>query len=146
MSQNVYPFLAWETLKSSKKLIQVQIIAPYTYPNWFLSISDPGSNNSTKRGRGEKFVCPSIFCSHKYLKIVKSYIFEQGKKCLYSQTLRIIVLFTQIFVIKLSKICFWDPGYRTQGQGSGSAGPQHCIPMNYKQAIGNNLDSQWVPL
>ncbi len=33
MSQNVYPFLAWETLKSSIKLIQVQIIATDTYPN-----------------------------------------------------------------------------------------------------------------
>ncbi len=50
------------------------------YPgSWFLSIPDPGSNNSTKRGGGKNF-CPTIYCSHKYHKIVNNIIFEQVKK------------------------------------------------------------------
>jgi hypothetical protein len=47
-------------------------------------ISDPGSKNSTKRGR--------------------------GKKLFLAKTLRIIVLFTHKFVIKLSKIWVCDSG------------------------------------
>jgi hypothetical protein len=49
------------------------------YPGfWFLSIPDPGSNNSIKRG-GDNFFGPTIFCSHKYHKIVNNFIFEQVK-------------------------------------------------------------------
>jgi hypothetical protein len=55
-------------------------------------IPDPGSNNSTKRGAG------------------KFFLGEQVKKIFLTKTLGIIVLFTQKFVIKLSKIWFWDPG------------------------------------
>jgi hypothetical protein len=56
----------------------------------------PGSNNSNKRGGGIFFVLP---------------FFDQVKKILLAKTLRIIVLFTQRFVIKLQKIGFWDPGH-----------------------------------
>jgi hypothetical protein len=50
-------------------------------------ISDPGSNNSTKRGGGKSF-CPTIFCSHKYHKIVNNFIFEQVKNIFFAKTLR----------------------------------------------------------
>jgi hypothetical protein len=69
------------------------------YPgSCFLSIPDPGSNNSTKRDRGKCFL-------------------SYHKKFFFAKTLRMIVLFTQKFVIKLSKIWVRDPGY---GHYSGS--------------------------
>ncbi len=70
------------------------------------NVADPGSNNSTKRGRRGKIFCPTIFCSHKYHKIVNNFIFEQVKKIFLAKTFRIIVLFAQKFVIKLSKFGF----------------------------------------
>ncbi len=54
----------------------------------------PGSNNSTKRGGGKNFLCPTIFCCHKYHKILNNFIFEQVKKFL-AKKIRIKVLFTQ---------------------------------------------------
>jgi hypothetical protein len=67
------------------------------------SLPDPGSNKSTKRGGG-KFFFPSIFRSHRYHKILDNFVFEQVKKIFLAKTLKIIVLFTQKFVIKISKI------------------------------------------
>jgi hypothetical protein len=72
-------------------------------------ISDPGSNNSTKRG-GDNFFCPTIFVAKNAIKLQINFIFEQVKKIFLAKTLRIILLFTQKFVIKLSKIWVWDPG------------------------------------
>jgi hypothetical protein len=77
-------------------------------------IPDLGSRSkSTKRG-GEQNFCPTIFCSQKYYKIVNNFSSEQIKEKFFAKTLRIIVLiivlFTQKFVIKLSKIWAWDPG------------------------------------
>jgi hypothetical protein len=42
----------------------------------FLSIPDPGSNNSNKRGGG-KILLSYRFFSHKYHKIINNFIFEQ---------------------------------------------------------------------
>jgi hypothetical protein len=44
----------------------------------------PGSRIQQKYGtnRGGNFFCPTIFCSHKYNKIVNNYIFEQVKNFL----------------------------------------------------------------
>jgi hypothetical protein len=89
------------------------------YPgSWFLSNPDPRSNNSTNRGGGKIFLS-SIFCRHKYRKIINNFIFEQAKKFFSSQkTVKIIVRFTQTFVIKLSKdgFGFWDLGSQIKGQ------------------------------
>jgi hypothetical protein len=52
--------------------------------------------------------CPTIFCSHKYV-IVNNYIFQQTKENIFAKTQRIIVLFTQTFVIKLYQTLVWDP-------------------------------------
>ncbi len=58
----------------------------------------------------------TIFCSQKYHKIVRNFIFEQVKKIFLTKTLKNIVLFTQKFVInKLSKI---------RGLGSGIRDPK----------------------
>ncbi len=73
-------------------------------PDFYLSrIPDP---TTAPKEEGKIFCCPTIFCSHKYHKIVNNLIFEQAKKFFLAKTLRIIVpvLFTQTFVIKLSKI------------------------------------------
>jgi hypothetical protein len=45
----------------------------------FLTIPDPGSNNSNKRD-WVKISCPTFFCSHKYHKIDNYFIIEQAKK------------------------------------------------------------------
>jgi hypothetical protein len=73
-------------------------------------IKNQCSNNSAKRGGGKNCLCPTTFCSHKYHKIVNNLFFEQVKKIFLAKTLRILGLFTQKFVIKLSKIWVWDPG------------------------------------
>ncbi len=93
-------------------------------------IPDPGSNNSNKR-EGEKICYPPFFCSHKYQKIKKSC--EVVKKKTWANFQRIVILFTQNKVNKLSKIWVWDRGsgknlFRIQGQkGTGSRilDPQH---------------------
>jgi hypothetical protein len=84
-------------------------LAPDIYPSW---IPVPGFNNSNKR-EGNKLVV-LLFCGHKYLKIVKYFIFELVKKKFIASSLRIIVLFTQ----KLSLISQkYGVGIRDQGFG-----------------------------
>jgi hypothetical protein len=80
----------------------------------------PGSNNSTKRGGGNIFLS-CHFCIHKYHKIVNNFIFEQIKKFFLAKTLRITVLFTQTFVIKLSKIWVWRSGSEIRDPESNKA-------------------------
>ncbi len=60
------------------------------------------------------------FWSHKYHKIVNNFIFEQVKTIFLAKTLRIIVLLTQKFFIKLSKIWVWEPDPRSRIRISGS--------------------------
>ncbi len=78
-------------------------------------ISDPGSRISdpttAPKDEGDT-ILSYLFCSHKYHKIVNNFIFKKVKKFFLAQTLRIIILLTQKFVIKLSKIPVWgwDPG------------------------------------
>jgi hypothetical protein len=79
----------------------------------------PGSRiKQQHQKRGKFYFCPTIFCSHKYHEIVNNFIFEQVKKTFLAKTLRIIVLFTQKFVNKLSKIRVWDPGFGNTYSGS----------------------------
>jgi hypothetical protein len=54
--------------------------------------------------------CHTIFCSHKFKKIVNYFIFEMPKKIIWANFQIIIELFTQKIVNKLSKIWIWDPG------------------------------------
>jgi hypothetical protein len=49
--------------------------------------------------------------SHKFHKIENHYSFEMLKKEIWANFQRIIELFTQKIVTKLSKIWVWDPGY-----------------------------------
>ncbi len=105
----------------------VGLIILKNYKNWtdFCNVADPGclsriliypfripdlgSYNSSQRGEGKNFCCPTIYWSHKYHKIVNNCIFEQVNTIFLAETLRIIVLFTQKVVIKLPHIWVWDP-------------------------------------
>ncbi len=71
---------------------------PDFYPS---RIPDP--TTALKEEGKNFFCCSTIFCSHKDHKIVNNFIFERVKKTISTKSLRIIVLFTQKFFIKLSK-------------------------------------------
>jgi hypothetical protein len=94
------------------------------------------------KGRGEKkFVVIPFFLSHKLHKIELFY-FEMLKKKIWANFQRIIELFSQKMVTKLSKIWVWDPGSEIRDpvktySGSRIQGskrhripdpdPQHCL-------------------
>ncbi len=87
-----------------------------------LIFTHPGSKNSNKREGRKKIVCHTLFCSHKFHKTENFFVFELLKKKIWANFQRIIELFMQKIVIKLSKIWFWDPdpekiysGSRIQG-------------------------------
>jgi hypothetical protein len=60
--------------------------------------------------RGEKICCHNFLCSHKFHKIANYFSFEAPKKKIWANFQRIIKLFIQKIVTKLSKIWVWDPG------------------------------------
>jgi hypothetical protein len=75
-------------------------------------------------------------CNHKFHKIVHYFSFEVLKKKIWANFQRIIELFTQKIVIKLSKVWVWDPGVKkAPDPGSGSATlPEmklHSLVPNY---------------
>jgi hypothetical protein len=80
---------------------------PDFYPS---RIPDP--KTATKwRGEIKLVVITFIFlCSHKFHKMANYFSFEVLKKKIWANFQRIIELFTQKLVNKLSKICVWDPG------------------------------------
>jgi hypothetical protein len=86
---------------------------PDFYPS---RIPDPGSKNSNKRKGWEKFFCHTFLCSHKFHKIENYFSFKVLKKKIWANFQRIIKLFTQKIVTKLSKI--WLSGSRISDPGS----------------------------
>ena len=79
-----------------------------------LIFTHPGSRipdpKTAIKERGEKkLVVISFFCGHKFYKIENYFIFEMPKKKIWANFQRIIELFTQKIVTKLSKIWIWDP-------------------------------------
>ncbi len=103
-----------------------------------LPILDPGSRipdpKTETKERGEKKfdVIGTFLCSHKFHKIVHYFSFEVLKKKIWANFPRIIELFTQKIVTKLS--FGWDPGsgknlFRIPDPGVKKApdpDPQHC--------------------
>ncbi len=91
--------------------------------SWFLPIPDPGSRiqkQQQKRGVKKKLVVITFFlCSHKFHKIANYFSFEVLNKKIWANFQRIIELFTQKIVNKLSKIWVWDPGSGIRDPGSG---------------------------
>ncbi len=110
---------------------------PGCYPgSWFLPvpglgswISDLGSwisdPKTSKKGGVKQICCHTIFCSHKFHKIVNYFIFEMLKKIMWANFQRIIELFTPKIVKKLSKIWVWNPG---SGNNRIQGSKRHRIP------------------
>jgi hypothetical protein len=69
----------------------------------------PDPKTATKE-RGERNCCHNFLCSHKFHKIANYFSFEILKKKIWVNFQRIIELFNQKIVNKLSKIWIWDPG------------------------------------
>jgi hypothetical protein len=82
--------------------------------SWFLPIPDPDIGSQIQKQlqkRGvDKIFCYIIFCNHKFYKMLNYFIFELLKKKVWAKFQRIVELFTQKVVTKLSKIWVWDPG------------------------------------
>ncbi len=87
--------------------------------SWFLPILDPGSKNRSKREGWKKICCHTFFCSNKFHIIENYFIFKMLKKKICASFQRIIELFTQKIVTKLSKIWVWDPRSGIRDPGSG---------------------------
>ena len=81
-------------------------------------ISDPGSKNSNKREGWKKICCHNFLCSHKFHKIAHYFSFDVLKKKIWANFQRIIELFTQKIINKLSKLWIWDPGSGIRDPGS----------------------------
>jgi hypothetical protein len=81
---------------------------------------------------------------HKFHKIVNYFIFEMLKKKIWANFQRIIELFIQKIVTKLSKIWVWDPRSGIQGsdhgyRGSGSATLPSSILISINSCRGNQM-------
>jgi hypothetical protein len=94
---------------------------PVFYPS---RIPDLGSKNSNKREGWKKIYCHNFLCSHKFHKIENYFSFEVLKKKILANFQRIIELFTQKIVTKLSKIGVWDPGSEIRDPGSEIRDPE----------------------
>ncbi len=70
-----------------------------------------------------KKICYHTFlCSHKFHKIENYYSFEVLKKKIWANFQRIIELFTQKIVTKLTNIWVWDPGSEIRDPGKTYSG------------------------
>ncbi len=78
---------------------------PDFYPSRIL---DP--KTATKERGEKKFVVIPFYVAKKFHKIENYFSFEMLKKKIWANFLRIMELFTQKIVTKLSKIWVWDPG------------------------------------
>jgi hypothetical protein len=92
----------------------------FTHPG--SRISDPESRipdpkTATKETGEKKFFCHNFLCSHKFHKIANYFSFEVLKKKIWANFQRIIELFTQKVVTKLSKIWVWDQGSEIRDPG-----------------------------
>jgi hypothetical protein len=76
----------------------------------------------------KKNCCHTFFCSHKFYKIENYFILEMLKKKIWDSFQRIIELFIQKFVTKLSKIWVWDPGSEIRDPEKTYSGSQISDP------------------
>jgi hypothetical protein len=93
----------WSIVKNSTYMWRIRDVYP---GSWFLPIPDLGSriqNQQQKRGV-KKICCHNFLCSHNFHKMAHYFSFDVLKKKIWVNLQRIIELFTQKIVIKLSKI------------------------------------------
>ncbi len=104
---------------------------PDFYPS---RIPDHRFKNSNKREGWKKICCHNFLCCQIFHKIAHYFSFDVLKKKIWASFQRIIELFTQKIVNKLSKIWIWDPGsgknlFRIPNPGSrGRKGTGSRIP------------------
>jgi hypothetical protein len=90
---------------------------PDFYPSRIPDLGSQIQKQQQERGM-KKICCHTISCSHKFHKIEKYLIFEMLKKIILANFQRIIKLFTQKIVNKLSKIWVKDQGSGIRDAGS----------------------------
>jgi hypothetical protein len=88
-------------------------------PDFFYPSRIPDPETATKERDEKKFdVIDTFLCSHKFDKIVNYISFDVLKRKIWVNFQRIIELFTQKFVTKLSKVWVWDLGSEIWDLGS----------------------------
>jgi hypothetical protein len=87
-----------------------------------------------QKRRGNFFVLP-FFCSHKYHNFVKKFFS--------AKTLKITVFFNQNFVLRLSKICAWDPGSKIRDPEKTYSGSLIPAPWQKMHRIPDPDPQQW---
>ncbi len=86
---------------------------------------------TTAPKRWGNFFCPSIFCSHKYHKILINFYFWTGKENLFSKKMRVIV---PDFLPKSLSLSYQNYGFRIRDPVSRKnpipdpGSKRHCIP------------------
>jgi hypothetical protein len=83
----------------------------------------------------KKICCHTFLCSHKFHKIENYFSFEVPKKNIWDNFQRIIEVFIQKIVNKLSKIWVWYPGSEKnlfripdpEVKKAPDPDPQHCL-------------------
>jgi hypothetical protein len=96
--------------------IKHELINSVADPGCLSRIPDP--KTATKEIGEKKISCHTFLSSHKFHKIDNYFSLEVIKKKIWANCLRIIELFPQKIVTKLSKIWLWDPGSKDTGSGS----------------------------
>ena len=99
---------------------------------------DPRFRNSNKREGRKKFFFHTFFCSHKFHKIENYFSFEVLKKKIWANFQRIIELFTQKIVTKLSKVLVWDPGSEIWDPGVKKAPDPGSATLYISTAMSNH--------
>ncbi len=116
-----YPAFSEPVLRIRDVYPGSRIPDPDFYPS---RIPDLGSKNSNKRQGWKNIWCHTFLFSHKFHKIVHYFSFEVLKKKIWANFQRIIELFAQQIVTKLSKVWVWDPGSGIRDPGSGIRDPE----------------------
>jgi hypothetical protein len=90
--------------------LRIRDVYPGSRILFFYPSRIPDPKTATKEKGEKKFCCHKFLCSHKFHKMANYFSFEVLKKKNWANFQRIIELFTQKVVNKLSKIWVWDPG------------------------------------
>ena len=135
----------WRETRKSSLTISVadpgclsRIPDPDFYPS---RIPGPGSRipdpKPATKERGEKKICHTFFCSHKFHKMWNYLIFELLKKKVWAKFQRIMEHGTQKVVNKLSKIWVWDTDPGSRGQKAPNPGSRipNFFLCNFKAKI-----------
>jgi hypothetical protein len=117
-----------------KAVLRIRDVYPWS---WFLPIPDP--KIATKERGGKQICCHTFYVATNFTKLKIIFVLKCWRKKIWANFQRIIELFTQKIVTKISKIWVWDPGSEirdTENNYSGSRNqgskrhripdPQHC--------------------